>query len=167
MNHSHDNCSISVRWMLLHSTRSMITKVATEVLLLVVASGPSCYSMQRAGFLTLIRCVDGWYYVRVLNFYIVYLWGWFIIVWQILHSGEGPVHAVRWRGSLIAWANDTGVKIYDCNTNEKLTWIDRPRGSPAPEKYRCSLCWARCVFNFSGRRYGIIDSCWLLNQFKY
>ena len=30
---------------------------------------------------------------------------------HVLHSGEGAVHAVRWRGSLIAWANDAGVKV--------------------------------------------------------
>ena len=24
----------------------------------------------------------------------------------VLHSGEGPIWSVRWRGSLIAWAND-------------------------------------------------------------
>ncbi|KAK9279527.1 hypothetical protein L1049_013206 [Liquidambar formosana] len=32
---------------------------------------------------------------------------------QVLHSDEGPIHAVKWRTSLIAWANDAGVKVYD------------------------------------------------------
>eukprot|EP01120_Amphizonella_sp_Union-15-10_P003630 TRINITY_DN1403_c0_g1_i1.p1 TRINITY_DN1403_c0_g1~~TRINITY_DN1403_c0_g1_i1.p1 ORF type:complete len:882 (-),score=190.64 TRINITY_DN1403_c0_g1_i1:13-2658(-) len=59
----------------------------------------------------------------------------------ILHSGEGPIYTVKWCGSLIAWANDIGVKIYDCETQERITYIDRPRGSPRPDLYRCILCW--------------------------
>ncbi|URD99438.1 CLH [Musa troglodytarum] len=27
---------------------------------------------------------------------------------QVLHDGESPVHAIKWRTSLIAWANDAG-----------------------------------------------------------
>ena len=31
--------------------------------------------------------------------------------------GRGaPIHAVRWRTSLVAWANDLGVKLYDMAT---------------------------------------------------
>jgi len=60
---------------------------------------------------------------------------------NILHQGEGPIHAVQWRGSLIAWANDFGVKIYDYETTERISYIARSRGSPPPEKYRCCLCW--------------------------
>ena len=37
--------------------------------------------------------------------------------------------ADRWCNSLIAWANDKGVKIYDCHTNQRITYIDRPRGT--------------------------------------
>ena len=29
----------------------------------------------------------------------------------ILHAGEGPVQAVQWAGSLVAWANNVGVKV--------------------------------------------------------
>jgi hypothetical protein len=32
--------------------------------------------------------------------------GWLGYKEQILHSGEGPIWAVEWRGNLIAWAND-------------------------------------------------------------
>ena len=28
----------------------------------------------------------------------------------VLHSGEGPVLSVQWRGNFVAWANDAGVK---------------------------------------------------------
>ena len=30
----------------------------------------------------------------------------------ILHAGEGPVQAVQWAGSLVAWANNVGVKVH-------------------------------------------------------
>jgi hypothetical protein len=30
---------------------------------------------------------------------------------NVVHSGEGPIHAIRWRGPFIAWANDLGVKV--------------------------------------------------------
>jgi hypothetical protein len=32
--------------------------------------------------------------------------GWLGHKEQILHSGEGPIYAIQWRGNLIAWAND-------------------------------------------------------------
>ena len=42
---------------------------------------------------------------------------------------------------LIAWANEKGVKIYDTETEQFITYIDRPKGSPRPDMYRCNLCW--------------------------
>ncbi|CAG8459764.1 7650_t:CDS:10 [Paraglomus occultum] len=56
-------------------------------------------------------------------------------------SGEGPITAVKWRGSLIAWANDEGVKMYDTNSQNRITWIARPSDSPRADLYRCNLCW--------------------------
>lgn len=32
--------------------------------------------------------------------------GWLGYKEQIIHSGEGPIWAIQWRGNLIAWAND-------------------------------------------------------------
>ena len=32
--------------------------------------------------------------------------GWLGYKEQIIHSGEGPIWAIEWRGELIAWAND-------------------------------------------------------------
>ncbi|KAF8180219.1 vacuolar assembling protein VPS41 [Pholiota molesta] len=48
-----------------------------------------------------------------------------------IHSGEGPIWQVRWRGQLIAWANDTGVKIYDTASQMQ----------PAPDLFKCTLHW--------------------------
>eukprot|EP01088_Endostelium_zonatum_P016114 TRINITY_DN4223_c0_g1_i1.p1 TRINITY_DN4223_c0_g1~~TRINITY_DN4223_c0_g1_i1.p1 ORF type:complete len:1005 (-),score=309.56 TRINITY_DN4223_c0_g1_i1:127-3141(-) len=67
--------------------------------------------------------------------------GWLKNHTTLMHSGEGAVHAISWRGSLVAWANDVGVKILDVETKERITFIERPKGSPRLELYRCYLCW--------------------------
>lgn len=59
----------------------------------------------------------------------------------VLHANEGPIYAIRWRNNFIAWANDTGVKIYDTTTNVRITFIDRPEGSPRADLYKCRMCW--------------------------
>ena len=64
-----------------------------------------------------------------------------LFIFQILHSAEGPIHAVKWRTNLIAWANDTGVKVYDSANNQRITFIERPRGSPFPEILLPHLVW--------------------------
>ncbi|EHA8589217.1 vacuolar protein sorting-associated protein 41 [Cocos nucifera] len=65
---------------------------------------------------------------------------------QVLHDGEGPIHAVKWRTSLIAWANDAGVKVYDMANNQRITFIERPRGSPRPELLLPHLVWQDDTF---------------------
>ncbi|KAG0476009.1 hypothetical protein HPP92_012850 [Vanilla planifolia] len=60
---------------------------------------------------------------------------------QVLHDGEGPIHAVKWRTCLIAWANDSGVKVYDMANSARVTFIERPRGSPRPELLLPHLFW--------------------------
>ncbi|KAK9124041.1 hypothetical protein Sjap_013643 [Stephania japonica] len=60
---------------------------------------------------------------------------------QVLHSGEGPIHVLKWRTSLIAWANDKGVKVYDTANEQRITYIERPRGSPRPELLLPHLVW--------------------------
>jgi len=67
--------------------------------------------------------------------------GWFGRKDNLLHSGEGPIQTIKWKGSLIAWSNDYGVKIYDCNTAQRISYIDRPKGSPRADLYKCNLCW--------------------------
>ncbi|KAE8660371.1 Vacuolar protein sorting-associated protein 41-like protein [Hibiscus syriacus] len=60
---------------------------------------------------------------------------------QVLHSGEGPIHAVKWRTNLIAWANNVGVKVYDAANDQRITFIERPRSSPHPEVLLPHLVW--------------------------
>ncbi|CAB4404043.1 unnamed protein product [Rhizophagus irregularis] len=57
------------------------------------------------------------------------------------HSGEGPISAVRWKGPLIAYANDEGVKIYNTQIQQRITYIKRPPDSPRADLYRCNLTW--------------------------
>ncbi|CAA7259453.1 unnamed protein product [Cyclocybe aegerita] len=58
-----------------------------------------------------------------------------------IHSGEGPIYQVRWRGRLIAWANDNGVKIYDHASQTRISYIDRPADSPRADLFKCTLHW--------------------------
>ncbi|KAK1922178.1 hypothetical protein DB88DRAFT_497458 [Papiliotrema laurentii] len=67
--------------------------------------------------------------------------GWLGYKEQVLHSGEGPIWAVEWRGNLIAWANDLGVKIYDTASGQRIGYVDRGLDAPRAELYKCSLLW--------------------------
>eukprot|EP01128_Nolandella_sp_AFSM9_P007906 TRINITY_DN448_c2_g1_i1.p1 TRINITY_DN448_c2_g1~~TRINITY_DN448_c2_g1_i1.p1 ORF type:complete len:900 (+),score=188.05 TRINITY_DN448_c2_g1_i1:24-2702(+) len=69
---------------------------------------------------------------------------WFGTSEAVLHEGEGPIYAISWgeNGDLIAWANDVGVKMYDTITKERITFIERPKGSPHPHLHRCCFSWA-------------------------
>ncbi|KAG6883937.1 hypothetical protein C0993_002682 [Termitomyces sp. T159_Od127] len=72
---------------------------------------------------------------------ILYEKGWLGHKETVLHSSEGPIWQVRWRGRLIAWANDLGVKIYDCVSQTRITFIDRPEESPRADLFKCTLAW--------------------------
>ncbi|GAA6055511.1 hypothetical protein JCM3770_006297 [Rhodotorula araucariae] len=58
-----------------------------------------------------------------------------------LFSGEGPIWAVQWRGTFIAWASDAGVRIYDTATSQRITYISRADDSPRADLFKCSLHW--------------------------
>uniref|UniRef100_A0A8C4RPL1 Vacuolar protein sorting-associated protein 41 homolog n=1 Tax=Erpetoichthys calabaricus TaxID=27687 RepID=A0A8C4RPL1_ERPCA len=58
-----------------------------------------------------------------------------------LHEGEGIITNVKWRGSLVAWANSLSVKIYDINAKQRITNVLRDNTSLRPDMYPCSLCW--------------------------
>ncbi|KAI6166436.1 hypothetical protein EDD17DRAFT_1471219 [Pisolithus thermaeus] len=67
--------------------------------------------------------------------------GWLGHKESVLHSGEGPIWNVRWRSHLIAWANDLGVKIYDTQSQTRITYIDRAPDSPRADLFKCTLHW--------------------------
>ncbi|KWU41462.1 vacuolar protein sorting-associated protein 41, partial [Rhodotorula sp. JG-1b] len=58
-----------------------------------------------------------------------------------LYSGEGPIWAAEWRGTLIAWASDAGVRIYDTATSHRITYISRSDNSPRADLFKCTLRW--------------------------
>lgn len=59
----------------------------------------------------------------------------------VLHEGEGPVHRAAWGTHFIAWANDAGVKIYDYDRDERISFIEKPPGSPPADVCPCHLYW--------------------------
>ncbi|KAL5487517.1 VPS41 [Sanghuangporus weigelae] len=67
--------------------------------------------------------------------------GWLGHKETVIHAGEGPIWTARWRGTLIAWANDTGIKIYDTASQSRITYIDRPADSPRADLFKCTLHW--------------------------
>ncbi|KAJ1619992.1 hypothetical protein T492DRAFT_915524 [Pavlovales sp. CCMP2436] len=68
--------------------------------------------------------------------------GWLGAKDEVLHAGEGPVIAIKWHGQLLAWANDAGVKVYDCTAQQRISYIDRPAHSPRADALRPQLVWA-------------------------
>ncbi|KAG6812138.1 hypothetical protein H0H92_004137 [Tricholoma furcatifolium] len=72
---------------------------------------------------------------------LLYEKGWLGHKDTVLHSSEGPIWQVRWRGRLVAWANDLGVKIYDYVSQTRITFIDRPPGSPRADLFKSTLRW--------------------------
>lgn len=67
--------------------------------------------------------------------------GWFSSKAQIIHKDEGPIHALQWKGSLIAFATDYRVVITDARTMSPIAAISRDAGAPPPAQYRCCLVW--------------------------
>ena len=59
----------------------------------------------------------------------------------VLHQGEGTVHALRWRGTLIAWCSDRSTQVYDTVSGQRIGVIQHPPRMPPPDMYRCCLCW--------------------------
>ncbi|XP_034950259.1 vacuolar protein sorting-associated protein 41 homolog [Chelonus insularis] len=61
----------------------------------------------------------------------------------VLCGAEGGVRSVAWSGQFVAWASDTGVRVYDLNARCSLGLMQWPRSSDAlPENYRCNLRWS-------------------------
>ncbi|XP_015111621.1 vacuolar protein sorting-associated protein 41 homolog [Diachasma alloeum] len=61
---------------------------------------------------------------------------------SVLCDAEGGVRSVAWMGQFVAWASDTGVRVYDLNSKCSLgliKWTTTPLAQP--EHYRCNLRW--------------------------
>lgn len=55
---------------------------------------------------------------------------------EVIHSGDGPIHAISWNDDFIAFATDIGIKVYCVSLQKGLSYIDRPLHSPHPQEFR-------------------------------
>lgn len=81
---------------------------------------------------------------------ILYEKGFFRNKSTVIHAGEGPVRVIKWRGNFIAWANDFGVKLYDCSSRTRISYVSREENAPRPDVYQCDLCWKNGTTLFIG-----------------
>ena len=59
----------------------------------------------------------------------------------VLHQGSS-VLSMAWRGSWIAWADATGIRVMETETWTKVAHVERPKGALAST--RPSLVWEHC-----------------------
>ncbi|KAK9865646.1 hypothetical protein WJX84_004897 [Apatococcus fuscideae] len=69
----------------------------------------------------------------------------------ILHAGEGPVQAVQWAGSLLAWANNVGVKVYDMASHKQVASFPHQKSSLQGSGARCHIFWHQATTLFFAR----------------
>lgn len=67
--------------------------------------------------------------------------GWLGHKETVLHSGEGPIWTARWRGNMIAWASDKGVRVYDTDAKQRISFISAPSKDVRGDLHRCTLYW--------------------------
>lgn len=68
--------------------------------------------------------------------------GWLGNKETILHSDEGSIWSAEWKNNLVVWANDTGIRIIDINTHQKIAYIPRRADEPRADLYRCHFSWS-------------------------
>lgn len=50
----------------------------------------------------------------------------------VIYQGTcGTIERIAWRGPLVAWADDSGIKLFDVDTMTRIAKIDRPSGARA------------------------------------
>ena len=59
-----------------------------------------------------------------------------------IHEGDGTVQALSWRGPLMAWASDGGVRVYHTELKRVISLIRCDAGE-RPANHRCHLFLAR------------------------
>ncbi|KAA1109715.1 Vacuolar protein sorting-associated protein 41 [Puccinia graminis f. sp. tritici] len=68
--------------------------------------------------------------------------GWLGNKETVLHSNEGSIWSAEWKNNLVVWANDTGIRIIDINTHQKVAYIPRGADEPRADLYRCHFSWS-------------------------
>lgn len=64
---------------------------------------------------------------------------WISYVDTPIHSGEGPISALEWCSPFVAWACETGVKVYNVETSLKVTFVRKPANQPDSATVRPQL----------------------------
>ncbi|XP_026418229.1 vacuolar protein sorting-associated protein 41 homolog isoform X2 [Papaver somniferum] len=61
-------------------------------------------------------------------------------------QGEGPIHAMKWRTRLIAWAKNPGIKVYDTTNDQRIIFVARQQEPMHPGRYSLGY-WVRHISN--------------------
>ncbi|BFZ54487.1 Vacuolar protein sorting-associated protein 41 [Savitreella phatthalungensis] len=59
----------------------------------------------------------------------------------VIGNRQGPIMASAWRGNLVAWSNDKGVRLYDTLNMRDIGIVPVPPNAPRPDLFRCRLLW--------------------------
>lgn len=51
------------------------------------------------------------------------------VVYQAIEADECGIQAVVWRGPLVAWADSSGIRLMDSDTQTRIAHVDRPAGA--------------------------------------
>ena len=67
----------------------------------------------------------------------------------VIYQGMHPLETVAWRGNLLAWADESGVRLFDVQHMVRIACVDRPTGArtslyPTIGTLRPNLVWERC-----------------------
>ncbi|KAL3776985.1 hypothetical protein ACHAWO_006339 [Cyclotella atomus] len=46
-----------------------------------------------------------------------------------IYQGMYPIQCIAWRGSYIAWGEESGIRLFDVNTMSRIAHVDRPSGA--------------------------------------
>ncbi|KAL4447636.1 hypothetical protein ABPG75_004855 [Micractinium tetrahymenae] len=58
-----------------------------------------------------------------------------------LFQGKGLLRCARMSGTLLAWASDNGLRVYDTATHTRLGKLERPASAAADPAAPCSMLW--------------------------
>lgn len=91
------------------------------------------------------------------------------VIYQGTKTTDGVylgIEEIAWRGPLVAWADASGIKLFDVDTQARIAQVDRPTGArpslyPTVSSLKPSLCfetkdnllvaWGDCLMNLSIR----------------
>jgi hypothetical protein len=60
---------------------------------------------------------------------------------RMMHEGEGPIRAIAVMDSLVAWANDAGVKVLDYEREDPICFLEAPPDTAPPAVCPPRLVW--------------------------